>query len=147
MMIGGSIDGVLVTPLNVITTPGGNVLHGMKADDSGYSGFGEAYFSFIGTGVIKGWKRHNEMVLNLVVPIGVVRFVIFDDRKDSNTLNNYQEISLSQDNYKRLTVPPMVWMAFQGVGQQENMLLNVASIPHEPYESDLKPLEELPFTW
>ena len=33
-----------------------------------------------------------------------------------------------------------VWMA-QGMGQQENMLLNVASIPHEPNEADLKPVE------
>ena len=147
MIIVGSIDGILLTPLNVINTSGGNVLHGMKVEDSGYSGFGEAYFSFVGTDVIKGWKRHHQMVLNLVVPVGIVRFVIYDDRKDSATFNNYQEVTLSKDNYQRLTVPPMVWMAFQGVGQQENMLLNVASIPHEPNESDLKPLKELPFPW
>lgn len=145
MIIVGNIDGILLTPLNVINTSGGNVLHGMKAKDSGYSGFGEAYFSFIDAGVIKGWKRHHEMVLNLVVPVGVVRFVIYDDRPDSPTLNNYQEVLLSKENYQRLTVPPMVWMAFQGVGQQENMLLNVASIPHEPNESDSKPLEDLAF--
>lgn len=147
MMIVGNIDGVLLTPLKVINTCGGNVLHGMKVKESGYSGFGEAYFSFIATDVIKGWKRHHQMVLNLVVPVGIVRFVIYDDRKGSVTYNNYQEVTLSKDNYQRLTVPPMLWMAFQGVGQQENMLLNVASIPHEPNEADLKPVEELPFRW
>ena len=131
-MIVGNIDGVLLTPLNVINTSGGNVLHGMKVKDSGYSGFGEAYFSFIATDVIKGWKRHHKMVLNLVVPVGIVRFVIYDDRQDSVTYNKYQEVTLSKDNYQRLTVPPMLWMAFQGVGQQENMLLNVASIPRHP---------------
>ena len=146
-MIVGNIDGVLLTPLNVINTSGGNVLHGMKVKDSGYSGFGEAYFSFIATDVIKGWKRHHKMVLNLVVPVGIVRFVIYDDRQDSVTYNKYQEVTLSKDNYQRLTVPPMLWMAFQGVGQQENMLLNVASIPHEPNEADLKLVEELPFPW
>jgi len=147
MIVVDNIDGILLTPLNVINTSRGNVLHGMKVEDTGYSGFGEAYFSFIGTDVIKGWKRHHQMVLNLVVPVGIVRFVIYDDRKNSATFNNYQEVTLSKNNYQRLTVPPMLWMAFQGIGQQENMVLNIGNIPHEPNEADLKQVEELPFPW
>ena len=145
MIVVGNIDGILLTPLSVIRATAGEVLHGMKVEDPGYSGFGEAYFSSIGAGAIKGWKRHHEMTLNLVVPIGVIRFVIFDDREGSSTLNRYQEITLSKENYKRLTVPPMVWVAFQGIGEEENLLLNVASIPHSPDETDFKPLEDLPF--
>ena len=54
------IKDVIVTRLNVIDTPGGNVLHGMKKSSSGYSGFGEAYFSQIDRGAIKAWKRHKK---------------------------------------------------------------------------------------
>ena len=65
------IDNFLITPLGIINTPGGNVMHGMKESDSGFSGFSEAYFSEIDFGAIKAWKRHKEMTLNLVVPVGL----------------------------------------------------------------------------
>jgi len=142
-----NIKGVLLTPLKIIGTPGGNVLHGMKLDDPGYSGFGEAYFSIVESGIVKGWKRHRQMTLNMVVPVGAVRFVIYDDREDSSTYQMFQVVILSKNNYQRLTVPPMVWMAFQGVGEQENMLLNLASIRHEPNEVDRKSVNEISFSW
>ena len=42
-----NIDGVIVTPLNIVDINEGNVLHGMKITDHGFKGFGEAYFSTI----------------------------------------------------------------------------------------------------
>ena len=52
------IEGVIFTPLSIIETEGGNVLHAMKASDVGFSSFGESYFSIIESGVVKGWKLH-----------------------------------------------------------------------------------------
>ena len=141
------VDGVLLTPLSVIDTPGGDVMHGMKVHDPGYEGFGEAYFSRIETSVVKGWKRHRRMTLNLMVPIGSIRFVIYDDRVSSATYRVFQEVILSTKNYQRLTVPPMLWMAFQGVGEKTNMLLNIASIWHEPSEADRREIDEIQFPW
>ena len=74
------IEGVAITPLQVISMQAGNVMHGMKKDDIGFSGFGEAYFSLINSGAIKGWKRHREMVCNFIVPNGKIKVVIFDDK-------------------------------------------------------------------
>jgi len=142
------IEGVIITPLKVIETKGGDILHGMKKSDYGYDGFGEAYFSLIDTSEIKGWKRHKKMVLNLIVSVGVIRFVIYDDRQGSSSYGDLQEVTLSKDsNYCRLTIPPMVWVAFQGVGKNANMLLNIASIEHSPNESDRKKLNEIKFDW
>ena len=145
--ITSTIDGVLLTPLKIIDTPGGDVFHGLKTTDPGYDGFGEAYFSFVENGVIKAWKRHRRMTLNLVVPIGEVRFVIFDDRPGSASFQRFQEVTLSKDNYYRLTVPPMLWVGFQGRGEDGGMLLNIASIPHDPEESDRKSPTEIMFDW
>jgi len=142
-----TIAGVVFTPLSIIDTKGGDVLHAMKSSDVGYSGFGEAYFSTIESGAIKGWKRHRDMVLNLIVPIGSVRFVIFDDCAGLSTSDNYYEITLSRENYGRLTVPPMVWMGFQGEGNGSSVLLNIANIPHNPDEVDRKVLNEIDFDW
>ena len=66
-----------LTPLRIIGVKGGDVLHAMKDTDDGFSGFGEAYFSSIEKGCIKGWKKHTNMTLNIVVPVGVIKFVFF----------------------------------------------------------------------
>ena len=41
------IHDVKLSSLKIISTPGGDVKHGMKISDTGFDGFGEAYFSNI----------------------------------------------------------------------------------------------------
>ena len=136
---------VLTTSLDIINVPGGNVMHAMKEIDSGFVGFGEAYFSEINHNVIKAWKRHRKMTINIVVPVGKIKFVLFDDREEFN--NQFQEIIISRDDYCRLTVPPMIWMGFQGLSSSGSMLLNIADIEHNPNEVDKKNLEQIKFNW
>ncbi len=139
------IKDVLITKLDVIDTPGGNVMHAMKESSAGYAGFGEAYFSQVEKGAIKAWKCHQKMTLNLVVPVGEIRFVLFDDREVSNT--QFQEVIISKDNYCRLTVPPMIWMGFQGLSGDGSMLLNIANLEHNPNEVDQRNIEQIKFNW
>jgi len=142
-----NIKDVIFSPLSIIDTVGGDVLHAMKSTDLGYNGFGEAYFSIIESGTIKGWKRHHDMVLNLIVPLGNVRFVIFDDRDDSLTKGVFGQAILSRERYGRLTIPPMVWVGFQGISDDSSMLLNIASIQHSSEEVDRKDLNKIEFDW
>lgn len=130
------IEGVELTPLKVIPGDSGDVLHAMKRTESSFHGFGEAYFSTVNKGAIKAWKRHNKMTLNLVVPCGDIKFVLYDDRQDSQTYGQINELTLSLQNYQRLTVPPLVWLGFKGLGDDLNMLMNVSDIPHDPDEYD-----------
>ena len=139
------INDALITQLDVIDTPGGNVMHAMKETSAGYAGFGEAYFSQVDKGIIKAWKRHKNMTLNLVVPVGEIKFVLFDDRDVSNT--RFQEIIISRKNYCRLTVPPMVWMGFQGLSNDGSMLLNIANIEHDPGEVDRLEIDKMNYNW
>jgi dTDP-4-dehydrorhamnose 3,5-epimerase len=141
------IEGVYLTPLNLIKLSDGDVMHGMKCNDPGYSGFGEAYFSIIEPGSIKAWKRHHEMVLNLIVPVGSVRFVIYDSRNKSKSYGKFREVTLSKENYYRLTIPRMLWMGFQGLGERAGMLLNIADIMHTPQEFDRKEKNEIQYNW
>ena len=141
------IEGVILTPLKQIVNPKGDLYHAMKQSDNGYKSFGEAYFSTVIKDEIKGWKKHTVMVLNLIVPIGAVKFIIYDDRIDSSTKNQFFSLILSQENYQRLTVPAGVWMAFKGIGEDLNMLLNIASIEHDPSEAITKQLTDINYTW
>jgi dTDP-4-dehydrorhamnose 3,5-epimerase len=143
-----AINGVKITPLSIIDTKGGDVLHAMKRSSQGYTGFGEAYFSTIEPKAIKGWKRHKQMVLNLVVPVGAVRFILFDDREIQDKINQFQDLTLSRaDGYARLTIPPMIWVGFQGLGRQTSLVLNIANIEHSPEEVERKDLAEIKFNW
>jgi dTDP-4-dehydrorhamnose 3,5-epimerase len=139
------IKDVLITPLDIIGTIGGNVMHAMKDSDNGYIDFGEAYFSEINHNTVKAWKLHKEMTLNLVVPVGKIKFVLFDDRGELDGM--FQEIIISKDNYCRLTVPPRIWMGFQGLSDGVSVLLNIANIKHDRLEVDTRNIEEIEFDW
>ena len=73
------MDGVILTPLKQIYHPKGDIFHAMKKSDIGFDGFGEAYFSTINQNDIKGWKKHTKMTLNIVVPVGNIEFVVYDE--------------------------------------------------------------------
>ncbi|HCF03057.1 dTDP-4-dehydrorhamnose 3,5-epimerase [Flavobacterium sp.] len=143
-----TVDGVVVTPLKRIHHPKGDVYHGMKKSDAGFTGFEEAYFSTIHAKDTKPWKKHYQMTLNFVVPMGKIRFVIFDDRENSPTKNNFFDITLGENNYQRITIPPNVWVAFSGIGTQFNLLLNVANLEHDPNEIERKEnLADIEYQW
>ncbi|MUH96847.1 dTDP-4-dehydrorhamnose 3,5-epimerase [Aliivibrio fischeri] len=141
------INGVVVTPLKQIFLDKGSVFHGIKSTDDTFYGFGEAYFSQANYLSIKGWKKHTKMNMNLVVPIGAIKFVIFDDREFSPTNGLFFEIELSDKNYCRLTIPAGLWLAFQGTGKDINLLMNFADILHDPSESQVKELADISYDW
>lgn len=142
-----SIKGVILTPLIKICHPKGDVFHGMKKSDKGYVGFGEVYFSTIKSDEIKGWNRHKRMTSNLVVPMGEVTFVIYDDREKSSSKGEFFKVTLSQTNYQRLTVPPGLWLAFRGNGNNTNLILNIANMEHDPNEIDRLDLDQVEYDW
>ena len=140
------IKDVNLTPLSIINVPGGDVMHALKSSEIGFVNFGEAYFSNIEFGVVKAWKRHRQMQLNLIVPIGRVKFVLFDDR-DGVENSVFQEVFLSPENYLRLTIPPLIWVGFQGLAKENSTLLNIASIEHSDKELDRRSLKDINYSW
>jgi dTDP-4-dehydrorhamnose 3,5-epimerase len=142
-----NISDLLITPLKEIDVVGGNVLHALKASDSGYVGFGEAYFSNIEFGAVKAWKLHNKMTLNLIVPLGSVRFVVYDNREGSSSFQKFDEVIFSRENFSRFTIPPKLWFGFQGLDKNTSLILNVANIEHDPKEVERKEIIEINYNW
>lgn len=141
----GQVKGVVLTPLKRIPHPKGDIWHAIKKSDNGFAGFGEAYFSNANFNEIKGWKKHTEMILNIVVPFGEIEFCIYDDREGSETYQQKMLVKLSADNYQRLTVPANLWVAFKGCSDAGNFLLNLSNIEHSPTESINRDLSEITF--
>ena len=143
------MDAVLLTPLRRIPVPRGDVFHAIKASDEGFAGFGEAYFTTVDHGAVKGWKRHRRMTMNLIVPSGAVEFVLGDDSAGGGA-PSFRSITLSpasDESYARLTVPPGLWMGFSGRGEGLNLVLNFASIPHDPEEAENRQLDSFAWDW
>lgn len=142
------IEGLIHTPQKRIATTGGDILRVMRNMDPEYTEFGEAYFSFVGYGFIKGWKRHQEITINLIVPVGKVRFVFYDDRVDSKTIGVFDEMISSPDhNYGRITIPPLIWFAFCGLGTDINLVLSITDKIHDPGEIDRLEINEIEYVW
>ena len=143
------IDGVIITHLSQILDERGKVMHMLRCDSEVFQQFGEIYFSCVYPGAIKGWHIHKRMTLNYAVPHGNIKFVLYDYREGSPTRGELQEIFLGQDNYLLITVPPLVWNGFKGIGQEMAIVANCASIPHDPDEIErLDPFDKrIPYDW
>ena len=141
--MGESVDNIIkYIPLKKISNPLGDVWHAIKSSDSEYAGFGEAYFSFIEKGKIKGWKKHKKATLNLVVPVGEIKFFAYDEEQEDKH-SKLSSFTLSEENYFRLTVPSGIWLAFKGL-KERNMLLNVSDYSHDPSEVEAIEIENFP---
>lgn len=99
------IDGIAIKLLKRIPDDRGKILHIMRNDEEDFRQFGEVYCSTVFPGVIKAWHKHERMTLNYAVVTGMIKFVLYDDRRDSQTFGEIQEIYLGDDHYCRVTVP------------------------------------------
>lgn len=145
-----SIDGVLVTGLRQIADERGAVLHHMRSDAPDFTSFGECYFSEMLPGAVKAWKRHKSQTQNLAVPIGRVRFVLYDDREPSPTRGGLQIVELGRpDDYNRLRIPRGLWYGFTCLSDQPALIANCADLPHDPDDAELLPETDpfVPYSW
>ena len=133
---------ILVTSLARIPTAGGDVLHAMKRQEPGFTDFGEAYFSLVNGGAVKAWKRHLRMTMNIVVPVGRVRFVF-----RQNAADTFRVEDIGSDRYVRITVPPGIWFGFQGRSDSQSLVLNIASLPHDRNEVERLGVSEFKYAW
>ncbi len=143
------IDGVLVLPLRQIPDERGKIMHMLRCDAPHFEKFGEIYFSTVHPGVIKAWHIHSEMVLNYAVVSGSVKLALYDERDDSPTKGEVQEMVVGDGNYVLVQIPPGVWNGFMGVGTQTAIVANCSTTPHDPQEiSRVDPLENhIPYDW
>src|SRR3989338_1939308 len=136
------IDGVLIQPLKRYEDEKGKVMRMVRCDDVFFKKFGEIYFSCVNPGHIKGWKKHLVQNQHFAVVNGMLKLVLFDDRKDSPTKGDVQELEFGEPNYMLVRVPANIWYAFTAAGREPAMIANCTDIPHDPKESVQKELND-----
>lgn len=134
-------SGIIVKKLKKFQLEEGDVLHAIKSNENEFMGFKEAYFSTIKKDKVKAWKRHLKMTMNLIVPVGKVQFNFFNS--ENKFLFNP---IIGEDNYSRITVPPLIWFGFKGLSPKTSFILNISNELHDPSEVERKPLSFLKFS-
>ncbi|MDB9760435.1 dTDP-4-dehydrorhamnose 3,5-epimerase family protein [Pelagibacteraceae bacterium] len=141
------IQDIKITKLKIISDDRGKIMHMLRADSEIFKKFGEIYFSTIFNNVVKGWHLHREATLNYACIRGEAKLVLFDDRKESDTKGQYQEIILSINNYCLVTIPPNIWNGFKGLDKSETMIANCLTIPHNEKEMVRKDIHDKYFKY
>lgn len=136
------IEGVTITPLKKINDNRGSVLHMMRNDSQIFKSFGEIYFSIAFPRAIKAWHLHKETYLNYACINGTIKLVLYDDRAESKTKNQIQEIVLSTKNYFLVTVPPLIWNGFTNIGNENAILANCSTVPYSDREIIRRPSDD-----
>lgn len=143
------IKDVIIKKLDKIPDERGAIMHMLRADDKEFQKFGEVYFSKAYPGVIKGWHLHKKMTLNYCVVEGMIKLVLFDNRKNSSTKGQVQEIFIGEDNYCLVQIPPGIINGYKTIGSKTSILANCSTHSYENGEMErIDPLSnEIPYSW
>jgi dTDP-4-dehydrorhamnose 3,5-epimerase len=143
------IEGLVVHELRQISDERGKVMHMLRADSPLFTRFGEIYFSIVNPGVVKAWKRHLKMTQYFAVPVGKIKLVIYDDRKDSVSCEKVDVIEIGVDNYCLVKIPPQLIYGFKGISSVPALVANCTNMPHDPNEVEGFDINstEIPYKW
>ena len=128
------IEGVKIIPLKKIPDERGMILHMLRTTDPHFEKFGEVYFSVAYPGVIKGWHLHTKQTQFYAVISGMIKLVMYDERKDSKTYGELMEIFTGEDNYQLIRIPVGVVNGYKTIGVKPAIVANCATEPHEQNE-------------
>ena len=109
-------------------------MHMLRSTDPHFEKFGEIYFSVAYPQVIKGWHLHTKQTQFYAVIQGMIKLVLFDERKDSKTNGEIMELFTGEDNYQLIRIPVGVVNGYKTIGVKPAIVANCATLPHEPNE-------------
>jgi len=143
------IEGVFIKQLRQIKDERGSVMHMLRCDSPLFNKFGEIYFSVVNPGTVKAWKKHFKSTQHFAVPVGKIKLVIYDDRKDSLSYQKLDAFEIGVSNYYLVKIPPGIWYGFKGLSSFPSVIANCTDLPHDPTESkNLEPQSQyVPYDW
>lgn len=135
------IEGVVVTSMKQIPDNRGTVKTVMNEGDS----FEWVYTTSIYKGVIKGWHGYYTKTLNYCVVSGMVKLVLWDSHPGHEQIN---EFYIGDLNYCRVTIPPGVVNAFQGIADHSVIVVLADEVFSEERMYRLPiDTESIPYDW
>jgi len=145
------IDGVSIKKLRVIPDERGRLMEILRSDDDVFSQFGQVYMTTVYPGVVKAWHAHKKQDDNVSAVAGMIKLVLFDDRHNSATRGQIQELFIGEHNPSLVHIPREVFHGWKCISPNEALVINVVTelfdynSPDEirlPYDSN-----KIPYDW
>lgn len=143
------INGVGIYPRQKFCNEQGCVYKMIQSDDECFDRFGEVYFSYIKSDVIKGWNLHARADMNIACIDGTIRLVFYDCRTDSSSMGAIQEVIIGERDYHLVHIPHGVAFSWKALDGQGALIANCATLPHDPEELTNISIAsgEIPYQW
>jgi dTDP-4-dehydrorhamnose 3,5-epimerase len=145
------IEGVMVKKLRVVPDERGRLMEILRNDDEMFESFGQVYMTTAYPGVVKGWHYHKRQFDNMAVVKGMMKVVLFDGRKESETYGEVNEFFAGEYNPILIHIPPYVYHGFKCISEEEAIVVNTPTEVYryeEPDEYRVHPYEnDIPYDW
>ena len=145
------ITGVVIKSLRVIPDERGYLMEIMRADDPFFEKYGQTYLTVVYPDIVKGWHYHKKQTDHLCAVKGMVKVALYDDRKDSPTRGEVDELFMGEKNAILLRIPPGVLHGMKGIGDEPAYVLNNPSEMYnhdDPDEFRVDPHDnDIPYSW
>lgn len=143
------IEGVIIKSLIKIPDERGCILPMIRSDSPEFTGFGEINFCYLFPGMIQGWNLYKHVTTYYAVVDGMVKLVLFDDRENSLTKGELQEIFLGDLKYCLVKVPNDVWIGYKGITSPKSLVVCYADMPinSSVFEKLESSSNQIPYQW
>jgi len=145
------IDGVKVKQLKMIADERGFVMEMLRSDDEIFERFGQVYLSVAYPGVVKGWHYHKLQTDYFTIVKGMMKVVLYDQRKDSQTYGQINEFFMGELRPMLLVIPPYIVHGMKAIGTEPGYLINCPTLPYEHKSPDEYRIDphggEIPYNW
>jgi dTDP-4-dehydrorhamnose 3,5-epimerase len=145
------IEGVVTKPLKQIADERGWLTEILRNDWEHFKKFGQAYVTAAYPHIVKAWHMHKTQTDNITCIKGMVKLVLYDDRKQSKTKNEINEFMIGDRNPLLVQIPTEVWHGFKTISEEYALVLNVPTELYnysKPDEHRLPPdTDKIPYDW
>lgn len=145
------IDNVSVKVLKVIPDERGRLMEILRSDDEVFAKFGQVYITTTYPGVVKAWHYHKNQDDLIACVKGMIKLVLYDDRRGSATKGEINEFFIGDHNPALVKVPKTVYHGWKCVSAEEALIVNVPTQTYrydKPDEFRIDPhINEIPYSW
>ena len=136
------IEGLKCKKLKLIPDERGYLMEILRNDDELFKEFGQVYISAVYKDAIKAWHKHKHQTDNICCIKGMIKLVVIDDRRDSPTYENIEEIFIGEQNFMLVQIPKGCLHGWKGMDNDISLIMNCSDKVYnyeKPDEIRIKP--------
>jgi dTDP-4-dehydrorhamnose 3,5-epimerase len=130
------IEGVKIKELKFIPDERGRLIEILRSDDKIFESFGQVYVTTAYPNVVKAWHLHKKQNDFISCIKGMIKLVLFDDRKTSKTRGIINEFFIGDYSPLLIKIPKNVWHGFKCISDKEAIVINIPTTPYNNKNPD-----------